>query len=235
MLAVVLGPPLLLLGSMLARPPLILLALGGIIGFLNTVGLATTYQDDFAKFVNGSTAQIAGTGMAVIVIGIFHVVGADLALARLLRAGFRDIAARAEGRARNTRRWASRMIDRAALIAFRVNSTAPRKAVPSYDALLGLRIGFLAGELHALLPRLATSEDRRTLSRALRGIAEHFRRIGPSERVPPGEPLLHAIDRAITVFAADPLADRRRSGLILLTGLRRSLFPHADTFARPNK
>jgi uncharacterized membrane protein YccC len=219
---------------MLGRPPQALLALGGIIGFLNTVGLATSYQDNFANFVNGSTAQIAGTGLAIIVIGIFHVVGAELALARLLRAGFRDIAARADGRERNTRRWASRMLDRAALIAFRANSAAPRKVVPPYDALLGLRIGFLAGELHALLPRLATSEDRRTLSGALRGIAEHFRRIGPSERVSPGEPLLHAIDRAIAVFVADPLADRRRSGLILLTGLRRSLFPHAVAFARPH-
>lgn len=231
MLAFVLAPILLLLGSLLARPSLMLLALGGIVGFLNTVGLATTYQDDFTGFVNGSIAQIAGTAAAVIIIGMFHVIGADAAVARLFRAGFRDIAARADGKARNTQPWISRMIDRTALIAARASSAAPPTPLPAYDALVGLRIGYLVGELHALLPTLATREERTQLAEALQGISAHFRRIGPAKRVPAAEPLLRAIDRAMAAFAAaDPRPDRRRSGLILLTGLRRSLFPHAGAF-----
>jgi uncharacterized membrane protein YccC len=227
MLALVLAPTLLLLGSMLARPALALLALGALVGFLNTVGVAATYQSDFAGFVNGAFAQIAGTAVSVIIIGIFHVIGADAAFARLLRAGFRDIAARADGNAPDTQRWSNRMLDRTALIAAR---GGPAAQLPPYDALVGLRIGYLAGELHALLDTLSNSEERTALGEALRGISEHFRRIGPARREPPEESLLNTIDRAMMAFAADRPPDRRRRGLIMLTGLRRLLFPHANAF-----
>lgn len=232
MLVLVLAPILLLLGSLLARPALALLALGALIGFLNTVGLAATYQSDFAGFVNGAIAQIGGTAVSVIIIGIFHVIGADVAFARLFRAGFRDIAARADGKAPDTQRWTNRMLDRTALIAARAGSATARLAAPPYDELVGLRIGYLAGELHALLDTLTNTEERTALGEALRGISEHFRRIGPLNREPPEQSLLHAIDRAMMAFVADPRADRRRSGLIMLTGLRRSLFPHASALVR---
>jgi uncharacterized membrane protein YccC len=230
MLASVFAPLLLLIGSMLARPPLALLATGAAVGFLNTVGVAATYQRDFGGFVNGSVAQIGGTMVAVLVIGIFHAVGADVAFARLFRAAFRDIAARADGDAPDTHRWTTRMIDRTALIAARAGSAAAQSALPPYDALVGLRIGYLAGELHALVATLTDNEERAALSEALRGISEHFRRIGLTRREPAGDSLLNAIDRAMLAFTANPRQDRRRSGLILLTGLRRSLFPHADAF-----
>ena len=229
-LAMVLAPILLLLGSMLARPALALLALSALIGLLNTVGLAATYHSDFAAFVNGAIAQIAGTAVSVITIGIFHVVGADVAFARLIRAGFRDIAARADGKAPDTQRWTNRMLDRVALIAARAGSPEAQLTAPPYDALVGMRIGYLAGELHALLDTLSNTEKRTALSTVLQGISEHFRRIGPVNSEPPGESLFVAIDRAMMAFATDPRADRRRSALILLTGLRRSLFADANTF-----
>jgi uncharacterized membrane protein YccC len=156
MLALVLAPILLLLGSMLARPTLASLALAVLVGFLNTVGLAATYQSDFAGFVNGAIAQIAGTAVSIIIIGIFHVIGSDVAFARLLRAGFRDIAARADGKAPDTRRWANRMLDRTALIAARGGSPAAELTPPPYDALVGLRIGYLAGDCMPCLRRLLT-------------------------------------------------------------------------------
>src|SRR5262249_3525922 len=94
MLAATLAPLLLLFSSLLARTALAPFALGGLLGFTNTVGLSATYQSDFSSFLNGAVAQLAATGVAVIVIDMFNVVGAEVALARLLRAGFRDIAAR---------------------------------------------------------------------------------------------------------------------------------------------
>jgi uncharacterized membrane protein YccC len=230
MLALVLSPILLLTGSMLARPPLALLALGVLIGFLNTVGLAATYQSDFSAFVNGAIAQLGGTALAIVVIGIFHVIGAEAAFARLYRAGFRDIAARADGCAPDTQRWTGRMLDRTALIAARGGTAAARPALPSYDALVGLRIGYLAGELRALQTTLTGGEERTALDEALRGISEHFRRIEAARREPAAESVLQAIDRAMTAFVADPHAERRYSGLILLTGLRRGLFPQASAF-----
>jgi uncharacterized membrane protein YccC len=236
-LASVFAPILLLVGSMLARPRLALLATGVAVGFLNTVGVASTYQGDFAAFVNGSVALIGATAVAVLVIGIFHTVGADVAFARLFRSGFRDIAARADGSAPDTQRWTTRMIDRAALIAARAGSSPEaQSALPPFDALAGLRIGYLAGELHALLASLTDNEEERAaLSEALQSISKHFRQVEFARREPAGDSLLNAIDRAITVFAADPRSERRRSGLILLTGVRRSLFPAADAFVGMQK
>src|SRR5262249_52569406 len=123
------------------------------------------------------------------------------------------------------------MIDRISLIAARSGPGGLHPALPPYDALVGLRIGYLAGELRALSSTLPTDEARDTVSEALVGISRHFRNVGPAKFVSPAESLLRAIDRAMAAFAADPHRDRRRSGAILLAGLRRSLFPHAEAFA----
>ena len=72
----------------------------------------------------------------------------------------------AEGKARDTQRWTNRMVDRMALIAARAGSATAHSALSPYDALVGLRIGYLAGELH-LLP-LAVLRDRGVLERTIR-------------------------------------------------------------------
>jgi len=231
MLVAVLAPFLLFVGSMLARQSLTSFALGELIGFLNTVGLASTYQSDFAGFINGATGTVVGTLAAIIIIDIFYAIGAEVAFVRLFRAGFRDIAARADGKVRDPRRWTSRMIDRMALITARSGPAGMHPALPPYDALVGLRIGSFAGELRTFLPTLGDREERTAINEVLTGISAHFRRIGPAERVPAGAGVLDAIDRALAAFAADPQPERRRRGTIVLTGLRRNLFPHAAPFA----
>jgi uncharacterized membrane protein YccC len=231
MLVGVLAPVLLFFGSMLARPVLAIFALGEVLGFLNIGGIASTYQSDFASFVNGAVAAAASVGTAVIVIDTFHVIGAEVAFARLFRAAFRDIAARADGRARDTLRWTRRIIDRMALIAVRAGPAGVHPALPPYDALVGMRIGYLAGELRAFSYTLLEGEGRKAIEDTLNSISAHFRSIVPTKRVPMGEAVLQAIDRAIFSFAIDPHPERRRRGAILLTGLRRSLFPQAGAFA----
>jgi hypothetical protein len=43
----------------------------------------------------------------------------------------------------------------------------------------------------------------------LAGISAHFGSIGPAKPMSPADSLLHAIDRAMVAFAADPQRDRR--------------------------
>ena len=229
-LAAVLSPPLLLIGSILARPALAVYALGAVVGLLNTVGIAATYQSDFANFVNGSVAQIAGTAAAVFIVDVFQVTGAETAFARLFSAGFRDVAARAEGRARDTRRWMRRMIDRTALIAARAGPAGIHPALPPYDALVGLRIGYNAGELRAFSAALPDDAARLHLHAVLQHVSRHFRKLRPTDRTPAADAALQALDRAMAAFAADPMAERRYHATILLTGLRRNLFPDARAF-----
>lgn len=230
MLAAVLAPPLLLIGSVLARPALATYALGAVVGLLNTVGIAATYQSDFANFVNGSVALVAGIAAAVFMVDSFQVIGAETALTRLVSAGFRDIAARAEGRARDTRRWIRRMIDRIALITARTGPAGIHPALPPYDALVGLRIGYTSGELRAFAAALPDDAARLYLDQALQHVSVHFRKRRPTDRAPAADAALQALDRAMAAFAADPQAERRHRATILLTGLRRNLFPDARAF-----
>src|SRR5262249_11811425 len=140
-------------------------------------------------------------------------------------AGFRDIAARTDEGARNRGRWVSRMFDRIALIAARLGPSGVDPALPPYDLLVGVRAGYLAGELRALSSTLSDGEQRKAAEEVLKGINTHYRNIGAARRVPAGEALLHAIDRALAAFSVDAQLERRRRGVILLAGLRRSLFP----------
>jgi uncharacterized membrane protein YccC len=231
MLAAFMALPLLIFGSMMVRPLLAAIGLGGVLGFVNTVGLASTYQSSFTAFINGALATIAGVAAATFFIDMFCVIGAEIAFARLFRAGFRDIAARADGKARDAGLWTARMIDRIALVAARAGPTGVHPALPPYDALVGLRVGYLAGELRALCSTLAEGGERRAVDAALSGISFHFRAIGPTKRVKMGDAVLRAIDCAITAFATDRQPERRRrSAILLLTGLRRTLFPEAEAF-----
>jgi len=190
--------------------------------------------NSFQTFMNGAIAGIAAVGVGVIIIDIFQVTGAELAFARLFRAAFRDIAARADGKAA-TGRWFSRMFDRIALSAARSGPTGVHPALPHYDALVGLRIAYLAGELRAFSSTLSPGEDRTAIEVTLQGISAHYRSVGPARRDPVGESVLHAIDRAMAAFAVDKQLERRRRNAVMLTGLRRSLFPEAEAFARERK
>ena len=228
-LAAVLAPALLALGSMLARPALGLLALGMLLGLLNTVGLSASYDPGFSAFINGSIAQLAGTGFAVITVGLFQTIGADRTIARLLGAGFRDVARRAEGRSPDGSRWMSRMLDRVGLLAPRLKAATPDPGQPLLDALVDMRTGFVAGEL-GVLGASATAEERSLIATALAGIGRHFRALDPAAPTRPDGALLADIDLTVAAFALDPVDARRREGLVLLTSLRRNLFPAAPPY-----
>lgn len=228
--AAVLVPGLLIVGAVMARLPLALVALGGLITFDTTVGLSDTYLGDFAGTVNGALGLLIGLWVAVLVIRLFYAAGTGHAVERLLRAAYRDVAARADGEARHPQRWASRMIDRAALIAVRAGPAA-KDHQPTVDALRGMRIGHIAGELHRLGHTAATDAERGPLLTALAGVADHFRTIEPSRNTPASPAVLTAIDAAMNAFVADPRHERQREGLVLLTGLRRNLFADAPAWS----
>ena len=230
LLSAVFAPVFLLLGCLFARPPLTVIALGILLGFTNTVGIASTYQSDFTAFVNGAFAQLSVTLVGVVVIDIFQVVGAERAFSRLYRMGLRDIAARTDGKARNAGRWISRMIDRIALIGARLGPTGAHPAQPPYDALIGMRIGYLAGELREVSVGLAPSENRAAVQEVLAGISSHFRRVGLARHETAGEAVLRAIDRALSAFAVEARSEQRLRNVVLLAGLRQLLFPGAHAF-----
>ena len=166
-------------------------------------------------------------------MGLFLTIGAPDRVARLARARWRDVALRARGGAPASGRWLSRMLDRVGLMLPAIATGGAAGADPGSPllaALLDMRIGFVAGELGAMRPRV-TGEERALIASTLNGVADHYRWLRPAHTTEPSESILADIDRAVTVFAGDPEPERRREGLILLTSLRRNLFPGAPAYS----
>jgi uncharacterized membrane protein YccC len=223
----VMAPPLLLCGSLMARPKVMLIALGALLGFGNTVGFNATYDADFTGFANGAVAQLIGTGFAVVMVNLFQTIGTDHSIGRLFRAGWRDVARRAEGRSTNESRWASRMLDRIGLLLPRLAARDPGDTPDTLlDALTDMRIGIVAGRLR----EIERGAERMPVEATLDDIARHFRALDPARPVPPPDSLLASLDEGVAAFASDPEPARRREGLVLLTSLRRNLFPSAPGY-----
>jgi uncharacterized membrane protein YccC len=226
-LAATLAPGLLVMGSLMGTPRTASVGMGMVMGFPQSVGLAATYQPNFAAAVNGALAQFVGIGAAMVMVGLFQTIGTDHSVARLVRAGWRDVARRARGRAPDTGRWVSRMLDRVGLLVPRLAARGGDPGKPLLDALVDLRIGFVAGELSRLG---GSAEERALVAASLAGVERHFQTLEPAAPAPPEPALLAEIDRTVTAFARDPEPARRREGLVLLTSLRRNLFPAAPPY-----
>ncbi|UAK23387.1 FUSC family protein [Sphingomonas nostoxanthinifaciens] len=228
----VMAPPLLIIGSFMARPRWTLIALGALLGFGNTVGFNATYTADFAGFVNGALAQLAGTGFAVVTVGLFQTIGTDHSIARLFRAGWRDVARRAAGRSGDERRWGSRMLDRVGLLLPRLAARPAEQPAGVMDALLDMRTGLISGRLRQF-GEAAPAPERAAIVTMLSGIARYFGALDPARPVPPPPALLEEIDATVAAIARDPEQGRRRDGLILLISLRRNLYPGVPGYGEP--
>jgi uncharacterized membrane protein YccC len=112
----VLAPAFLLIGSLQARPPTMIIALGMVLTFPIVSGLGAPSNPSFDTFLNSSLALLLGTGAAMVSVTFFQTVSVEKAIRRLLRAGRHDVALRAGGLRKAERQWASLMIDRAALL-----------------------------------------------------------------------------------------------------------------------
>jgi uncharacterized membrane protein YccC len=227
--AAVLAPGFLAMGSLMANPRTALWGMGILVGGMNFVGLNASYDGNFAAFANGAIAEVIGTVLALVMVGLFQTVGVDTSIGRLLRASARDVARRARGRAPNDMMWTSRMLDRVGLLVPRLAARGPDPQEVFLDALIDLRIGVVAGQMDRLRAG-ATPEEGRLIADTLSGVARHFERLDPNRPEAPPTALLDDLDRTMAAFSDDDSEERRRQGLVLLTSLRRNLFPDAPGF-----
>lgn len=230
-LVALLTPFYLVVGALLYNPRTTLMATGAHIGFVNVVGLGDRYAASFAPFVNGSVALIVGVVFAVITVGLFQTVGAEQSAARIIRAGWRDLARRSNLPGRpDVQGWISKMLDRIGLLAPRLAAMGDDPGKPLLDALKDLRVGISVAGLRQV--RLdSDAADAARLTPLLTGIGAHYAAMR-IDRVPEENPqLLTMIDRAMDGYAHDPDPTLRRDALLALTSLRRNLFPAAAPFA----
>ncbi|MEA2769420.1 MAG: hypothetical protein QOD93_2382, partial [Acetobacteraceae bacterium] len=161
-------------------------------------------------------------------------VGAEWSARRLLRAGWRDLAAIAGGQTQRQRdALMGLLLDRLGLLVPRLAAVGEGNDLAAVDALTDLRIGInmvdLQRDREALPPPV-----RGVVDKVLSGTAARFaeQAVTGRERRPPAM-LLREIDRALDVAVALP-GPKGRDLLLQLVGIRRGLFADAAAY-RPGR
>jgi uncharacterized membrane protein YccC len=225
LLSVVLGFALIPAGLLLAIPAYAPIGLALALGFCVEMNLQTAYTADLATIINSNSAFVLGGVAGLVVTRLMRVIGTQASARRLMRATYRDLADLADGRVRPTRyQWASRMLDRVALLLYRQPRSEPHPQQEFADALEDLRLGVNIIETQSIAPSMSESAQR-ALEAMYAKLAPHFRALARG-RVPPlDDVLLQKIDLAVDEVAACTASTY--ACVAAVVGLRRSLYPEA--------
>ncbi|MDV6330758.1 FUSC family protein [Asticcacaulis sp. 201] len=216
MLSVVLAPPLLIMGALLPSPKWYMRMMPMVMGFTTGLALTNTFSADFAAFLNANFAQITGVAAAIFATRLLRVVGPHTVARRVLRAGWRELAAIAAARYRiSAGEWTGLMLDRIQLLAPRLSGASTHDRLAASDALRDLRIG-----LNLLILKDLDGPQDNHIDAVLADVSHHFAALERDEGVKPDSDLRLRIDQALS----EP---RPLPTLVALTGLRRNLFPDA--------
>jgi uncharacterized membrane protein YccC len=209
--------------------------LGTVLGFITATLLSvqSVYAADFVTYADGSLAVLLGLAGSAVMMALVRSVGAEWSARRLLRAGWRDLAAIPGHRTPEDRTvLAGLLVDRLGLLVPRLAAVGKGNDLAAVDALADLRIGInlldLQRDRDGLPPPVRAAVDD-----VLSGTAAHFAaQAGTGHTRQPAPALLRDIDRALD--AAIPLPGARARDLLLqLVGLRRGLFASAAPYQPP--
>jgi uncharacterized membrane protein YccC len=228
LLCAVLAFTLIPAGLLMAIPAYAPIGLALALGFCIELSLQTSYTADLAIILNSNSALVLGGVAGLVVMRLMRVIGTQTSVRRLMRATYRDLADLADGRARPTRdEWASRMLDRVALLLYRQPRFEPRPRHEFADALEDLRLGVNIIETKSIAPDMSESAQE-ALAPMFWDLSQHFRGLARGRAAPLGDNLLKKIDIAINEVAACTAATH--ACVAAIVGLRRTLYPDAPPY-----
>lgn len=227
-LAAMLGIPFLLIGTLMTNPRFNMIALLLAVNTATFVGIQGAYSADFPSFFNGNIAGVVGVLLALIWTLLTRPFGTELALRRLVRASWNDLAITAAGQhSDDYAQLTARMLDRLGLLM-------PRMATSGNDQLTDgfreLRVGFSALDLQRDEHRLA-DKAHHAIDTALQSVSAHFQACAATGHyLATPATLLHQLDSAIanTLAETGKAAQEARNALV---ELRVTLFPDAEGYA----
>ena len=165
---------------------------------------------------------------ALIVTRMMRVIGTQASARRIIRATYRDLANLADGRAPVTcDQWASRMLDRVALLLYRQPRFERRPQHEFADALEDLRLGINVIETRSVASEM-TARAQEALTAMCADLAAHFRALARGRVAPFGADFLQKIDLAIGQVAACSASTNACVAAVI--GLRRTLYPDAPPY-----
>ena len=199
-LALVLAPPLLLVGAFTGRPQLTGLVLLFMVQSISELGLKEAYSADFDAFINPTVASLFGCVFAIAWASTSTPFGVRYLAARLARANWADLERVATStNPRDTERLAARMIDRYGQILPRL-SMLDNSAALRNDTLREVRLSLRLGSLIADAPGLPP-EEAQLVTRVRQELGAWFRACRKSgERIDVPSTLLPCIDTAISAL-----------------------------------
>jgi uncharacterized membrane protein YccC len=225
LLSAVLAFTLIPAGILLAIPAYAPIGLALALGFCVELNLQTSYTADLATIINTNSAFVLGGLAGLVVTRLIRVIGTQASAQRLMRATYRDLADLATGRTVPTRgEWASRMLDRVALLLYRQPRFEPRPQHEFADALEDLRLGINIIETQIIAPSMSQPAQQ-ALAAMFARLAPHFRALARGRMPLLDDVLLHKIDLAVDQVAACTAATH--TCVAAIVGLRRTLYPDA--------
>ena len=225
LLSAVLAFTLIPAGILLAIPAYAPIGLALALGFCVELSLQTSYTADLATIINTNSAFVLGGLAGLVVTRLIRVIGTQASARRLMRATYRDLADLAAGHKLPTRdQWASRMLDRVALLLYRQPRFEPRPQHEFADALGDLRLGANIIETQSVAAGMS-KPARDALAAMFAGLARHFRALARGRVRPLDDILLQKIDLAVDEVAACTAATH--ACVAAIVGLRRTLYPDA--------
>ena len=229
MLVAMLALPFLLVGTLFTKPQFTMIAMMLTVNTATFLSLQGAYDTDFTAFFNGNVATVVGVSFALLFSLLVRPFGIELAIRRLRRASWHDLAETASGRQLNDYpRLTSRMLDRLGLLI-------PRLAASGHDQLqtvfAELRTGFSVLHLQREEPRLSAASASQ-VQQVLDGVARHYHQGLASARqlkLHPDASLCQGIDEAMAQLLSQRQGHDHHlvNALNALIELRITLFPAA--------
>lgn len=224
LLVMVFAPPFLLLGLLIPKPQMNMLAMLLAVNSASFVALQDRYTSDFTSYVNEGIAALAGIGFALLWTVIVRPFGTEIAARRLVRAGWSDLAdTAANSRPSDHEQLSGRVLDRLGQLVPRLAAIEDAD-IKKVDGFAELRLGFNVLALQKERKYLSPKHAQR-IGMVLSEIAHFYRQRAISGKsLRPNDNLRHSIDESIaqnmTVVTA-----HNSNCLDALVGLRRALFP----------
>jgi uncharacterized membrane protein YccC len=218
------------LGMFAAQPKHALKALGALAGFAVSLTLQPAFSADFPNFLNGMLAAYVGTAAALVSLRLIRIVRPETAAARLMRAGWRELAEMLRApHVLRAQAAASRTMDRIGLLIPRLLKLQRAEEAEFTQVLREPRLVQAILDLKIVAAHL--QDDVRTdLEAALSALADHADRLGAGAPDQAPVRVLARLDAGIAGILGLQNTEDRRIGAAAALSLRRAMFPAAPTY-----